>query len=82
MSKQAVEGFMKRLDADKGLQTRLRTGAKGTLDPVASVEAGRKLGFEFTAQEFTHVQEAMLSDEQLEAVSGGMGVMKKAARKR
>jgi len=82
MSKDAVIEFLKKVDGDLGLQEKL----DGALDDEGrAVElflaTAAEQGFQFTADEFLEAVQAEgigekdgeLSDEDLEAVAGGMG---------
>ena len=76
MSKEAVKEFLQKVRSDKALQDQLQAAAQGESDPIGHiVEAARKLGFDFSAQEFMQAEEEIqgrLTHEQLKGVAGGV----------
>src|SRR5260221_12727310 len=71
---QAVE-FIKRVDSDQGVQSKVKTLAP--TDPVGLIMLGRELGYDFCVAEFKAAAESMgrfageMTDEELDRVAGG-----------
>src|SRR5438477_224262 len=71
---QAVE-FIKRVDSDQGVQSKIKTLAP--TDPVGLIMLGRELGYDFCVAEFKAAAESMgrfageMTDEELDRVAAG-----------
>jgi predicted ribosomally synthesized peptide with nif11-like leader len=66
MSGDQLKAFLEAVKADAGLQEQLRAA----LDPDAVVAIATAAGFAVSAEDLKNAQ-AMLSDEELQAVAGG-----------
>ena len=79
MSKDAVAGFIEKVDKDAGVQEALTAAVQGQENHTAAiVDYAAALGYDFTAEEFTELIDAVsqyqhgdLSDEDLDRVAGG-----------
>jgi predicted ribosomally synthesized peptide with nif11-like leader len=84
MSEEQLKAFLNALEADTGLQAKIKAAVEGeidTADETAAVLAiAKEAGFTITAADLLRLeaQNIMeLSDEELESVTGGKGVWDK-----
>jgi predicted ribosomally synthesized peptide with nif11-like leader len=69
MSEEQLKAFWEAIQADTALQQKLQ----GVTDPDAIVAIAKEAGFSISADELKKAMESVeLSEEQLEAVSGGI----------
>jgi len=81
MSKDMVVKFLSAVDADSDLRGELVAAIEGTTEQASSiVEIADRHGFEFTLDDYTEVireigrqQEGEVSQDELDAVAGGLG---------
>ena len=70
MSEEQLKGFLEAVKADEGLQEKLKAAADS--DAVAAI--AKEAGFSISADELTHQSKMLLSDDDLEKMSGGVTV--------